>query len=317
MVDHARLGAIKCLHKANDSFIKILGLPYGTVSQRFARANLLRKLSDANSKRTKDVPWGSVKSDAANIPLPTFNLPEDEEQSEDCLNLSIHLPQICIDEERKLRLEAKLPVFVFVHGGAYFLGSANRPYYNPGNLVHHAIGRNTPIIFVSINYRLGALGFLHSNHARDLVPENNGLHDQVVAFEWLHKNIEGFGGDVGSITAIGKSAGGESVSVHTMHQPLFKRAITFSGTPVTMPTMTPDEHHNNFLSQAKKLGITTKEEDGRFRDAKAIAKVMINIDVSKIWDLAWVGLPCTKNTFFPFERPSMELARKGKLAPPD
>jgi carboxylesterase type B len=330
VLNHAKLGAIRCLRETNGLFVKILGLPYGKISQRFSRAELSRKLGDGESKRYHDgvfdatrpgassiQPWGSVKSDASNIPLPTDNLPEDEEQSEDCLNLSIHLPEECVDERGKLRSSMKLPVLVFIHGGAYFLGSANRLYYNPENLVRHAIQRETPIVFVGINYRLGALGFWHSDRAGDLVPENNGLHDQNMAFEWLRENIDGFGGDVDNVTVIGQSAGGESISVQTMRKPLFKRAIMFSGTPVTMPAMTHDEHHDNFLKYAEKLDVRIREDDGSERDAKAIAKDVIGVDVSKIRDLAWVGSPCTNSDFFPFERPTMDLARKGRVAPPD
>jgi carboxylesterase type B len=149
------------------------------------------------------------------------------------------------------------------------------------------------------------------------MPENNGLYDQSTAFEWLRENIEGFGGDVDNVTVIGQSAGGESVSVQTMRKPLFKRAIMFSGTPVTMPAMTHDEHHDNFLKYAEKLGIHIKKEDGSERDPKAIARDVIEVDVSKIRDLAWVGSPCTNSEFFPFERPTMDLARNGKVAPPD
>ncbi|KAI4918512.1 hypothetical protein J4E90_002897 [Alternaria incomplexa] len=330
VLNHAKLGAIRCLREPSGSIVKILGLPYGKVAQRFARAELSNKLSGGESKRFHDgvfdatkpgassiQPWGSVKSDAANIPLPTDNLPDDEEQSEDCLNLSIHLPDSCVDEGGKIRSAKKLPVLVFIHDGAYFLGSANRPYYNPENLVRHAINRESPIIFVGINYRLGALGFWHSDRAGDMVPENNGLYDQNTAFEWLRENIEEFGGDVDNITVIGQSAGSESISVQTMRKPLFKRAIMFSGTPVTMPAMTHDEHHDNFLKHAEKLGIRIRESDGSERDTKAIARDVIDVDASKIRDLAWVGLPCTNSKFFPFERPTMDLARKGKVAPPD
>jgi carboxylesterase type B len=183
--------------------------------------------------------------------------------------------------------------------------------------MRHAIQRKTPIIFVGINYRLGALGFWHSNRVGDLVPENNGLHDQNTAFEWLRENIEGFGGDVDNVTAIGQSAGGESISVQTMRKPLFRRAIMFSGTPVTMPAMTHDEHHENFLKHAEKLHVRIREDDGSERDPGAIARDIIDIDVSKIRDLAWVGSPCTNSEFFPFERPTMDLARKGKIAPPN
>ncbi|KAL6708237.1 hypothetical protein ACN47E_003421 [Coniothyrium glycines] len=330
ILNHARLGAVRCVQDSQTSLVKVLGLPYGTISQRFARAKLSSQLPnhhaqgshgpifDATRPGPSSIqPWGSVKSDASNIPLPTDKLPDDEEQSEDCLNLSIHLPQECLDDTISIRQDAKLPVLVFIHGGAFFLGSANRPYYDPANFVQHALSRNTPIIFVGVNYRLGALGFWHSSHAGDLLPENNGLHDQGLAFEWLRENIGGFGGDIDNVTVIGQSAGGESVSLRTMQTPLFKRAIALSGTPVTMPSMTHEEHHGNFLAHAEKLGIRINADDGEERNAEEIAQELINIDVSKIRDLGWVGLPCTNSTFMPVERPTMELMRNGEWpAPP-
>ncbi|KAF2629921.1 alpha/beta-hydrolase [Macroventuria anomochaeta] len=253
--------------------------------------------------------------DASNIPLPTDNLPDDEEQSEDCLNLSIRLPPTCLSSDGALRSDAKLPVLVFIHGGAFFLGSANRPYYDPSNLVLHGIQRGTPFIMVSINYRLGVLGFMHSPSTSSLIPENNGLYDQDLALLWVKDNIAGFGGDVDNITVIGQSAGGESISVKTTRSPVFKRAIAFSGTPVTMPSMTPSEHHANFLSQASSLNIPLKNSDGNERSATAIANEFIAADVQKIRELAWVGLPCANTEFFPVDKPSMELTKRGKMAP--
>ncbi|KAI8940587.1 hypothetical protein NX059_001861 [Plenodomus lindquistii] len=327
VLEHAKLGAIRCLQDPIASLVKVLGLPYGTIPQRFARSRLVTVLKE-NARYENDAfdatrpgassiqPWGSVKSDASNIPLPTDDLPDDEEQSEDCLNLSIHLPSVCLTKSQELQPDAKLPVLVFIHGGAFFLGSANRPYYNPANLVQHAQTRGTPVIFVAINYRLGSLGFWHSHQTGDLVPENNGLYDQDLAFEWLRKYIEGFGGDVNNVTVIGQSAGGESISLKTMRKPLFKRAIMFSGTPVTMPVMTQKEHHENFLAHAEKLGIRIKEENGNERDVEEVAKEVISVDVAKIRELAWVGLPCSNSSFMPVKKPSMKLMKQGRLAPP-
>ncbi|KAJ4412753.1 hypothetical protein N0V91_000515 [Didymella pomorum] len=325
---HAGLGAIRGLQDANTSLIKILGLPYGTVPQRFGRAEPLNSLSktprfqnnvfDATKPGASSVqPWGSVTMDASNIPLPTDNLPDDEEQSEDCLNLSIRLPPTCIDSNGSLRTDARLPVLVFIHGGAFFLGSGNRPYYDPTNLVLHGIQRGTPFIMVSINYRLGILGFMHSPSTSGLIPENNGLCDQDLALNFIKNNVSDFGGDADNITIIGQSAGGESISVKTIRSPVFKRAIAFSGTPVTMPSMTPSEHHDNFLSQASSLGIPTKDANGAERSATDIAQDFITADLPKIRELAWVGLPCADSEFFPVSKPSMEVTRAGKMAPPN
>ncbi|KAJ4384573.1 hypothetical protein N0V86_000173 [Didymella sp. IMI 355093] len=325
-LNHARLGAIKGLRDAQTSLIKILGLPYGTIPQRFGRAEPLKSLSntprfkngvfDATKPGASSVqPWGSVTMDASNIPLPTDNLPDDEEQLENCLNLSIRLPQVCINSDGSLRTDAKLPVLVFIHGGAFFLGSGNRPYYDPTNLVLHGVQRSTPFVMVSINYRLGILGFMHSPSTSGLIPENNGLYDQDLALSFIKDNISDFGGDAENITVLGQSAGGESISVKTICSPVFKRAIAFSGTAVTMPSMMPSEHHDNFLSQASSLGIATKDANGNDRSATDIAHDFITADVQKIRELAWVGLPCANSEFFPVKKPSMELVKAGKMVP--
>lgn len=137
-LDHIKLGAIKGLRDTHTSIINILGLPYGSIPQRFGRAEPLKSL--ANSSRFQNnvfdatrpgassiQPWGSVTMDASNIPLPTDNLPDDEEQSEDCLNLSIRLPPSCLNSNGTLHPEAKLPVLVFIHGGA----SSSAPAIGP------------------------------------------------------------------------------------------------------------------------------------------------------------------------------------------
>jgi carboxylesterase type B len=332
ILHHAKLGSLKCLHDTTTSLTKVLGLPYGTISQRFARSQLCSNIDDhpRSHARHKDnvfdatfpgpssiQPFGSVKSDASNIPLPTDDMPEDEEQSEDCLNLSIHLPPAAFKNSGKnLNAEAKLPVLVFIHGGAYFLGSANRPYYSPVKFMQHALQTNKPVISVSINYRLGALGFWHANTAKELVPENNGLHDQILALQWVQQNIEGFGGDASNVTALGQSAGGESLSILSnsrvvKQEKLFRRTIMLSGTPVTMPAMTPQEHTENFLSQAKKLDIPTQTPEGKRRTTDDIALDVISAPLDKIRDLAWVGSPCTQNDLLPFDKPSMAMMRNG------
>lgn len=330
VIKHNTLGTIRCI-RDHDGIVKVLGVPYGIIPQRFGRSILAHRLDNLHDGRydtdsgvfdatrsgaSSIQPWGSVKSDASNIPIPTDDLPDDEEQSEDCLNLSIYLPSACFNGDAQLLADAKLPVLIFIHGGAFFLGSANRPYYNPINLVRHAQNRHTPIVFVAINYRLGSLGFWNSYKALGLAPANNGIFDQELAFEWLRTNIGNFGGDADNVTVIGQSAGGESVSVQTMRKPHFKRAIMFSGTPVTMPAMTPIEHHDNFLANAEKLGIGVKNVDGKEREAECIVRELIEIDVAKIRELAWVGLPCTHSCFLPVEKPSMRLMKAGQLALP-
>ncbi|KAF2646994.1 alpha/beta-hydrolase [Lophiostoma macrostomum CBS 122681] len=296
IIQHVKLGPIRCVADRSNSLVKSLGIPYGHIYQRFARSILVTDLSarrDRYKNNTFDAtkpgatsiqPWGSVKSDASNIPLPTDDLPEDEEQSEDCLNLSLHIPLTCFDNRSRVKTNKNLPVLVFLHGGAYFLGSGNRPYYSPVHFMRHSIDRNTPFIFVSINYRLGGLGFYHCPGAPDLVPPNNGLYDQLLAFEWVKENVEGFGGDVNRVTVIGQSAGGESISLHAvsgLSSPLYKRAVILSGSPVTMPARTPQEYGDVFYQEAEKMGLRVKNGE-TWRPAHEIAQAMIDVDVNEI-----------------------------------
>lgn len=166
-----------------------------------------------------------------------------------------------------------------------------------------------PLVYVSVNFRLGALGFFHSSAAPDQIPPNNTLHDQLRALEWIHKHIGGFGGDPTNITAMGQSAGGESVSLHNISgrmKPLYRRSIAMSGSPVTMDTKTPDEHEANFRSQAQRLGIETWD-----RDSVAVAEDMKKPSADRIRDLAFIGAPCSKSGILPYERPKMKFSRAG------
>lgn len=111
----------------------------------------------------------------------------------------------------------------YIHGGGYFFGGSSG--FGPDFLI------NENVILVTINYRLGPLGFLSLG-----TPEysgNMGMKDQVIALEWVKNNIEQFGGDKQRITIFGESAGGSSVHFHVLRSNqenvLFQRAIIQSG----------------------------------------------------------------------------------------
>ncbi|PIK48529.1 putative cholinesterase 1 [Apostichopus japonicus] len=138
-------------------------------------------------------------------------------QSEDCLYLNIYAPN---------GLTEKVPVMVFIHGGGFTIGSSMYLDYNGTPLA--AVGN---IVVVTINYRVGALGFLDTGDAAS--PGNFGLLDQVEALKWINQNIEAFGGDSSRITIFGESAGGASVDllvISKQSRDLFQQAITESGT---------------------------------------------------------------------------------------
>lgn len=142
-------------------------------------------------------------------------------QSEaDCLTLNVWTP--APDAGRR-------PVMVWIHGGAFVSGTGSTAWYDGSNLA------SRDVVVVTLNYRLGALGFLH---LADLGGErfagsgNVGLLDQAAALRWVHDNIETFGGDPDNVTIFGESAGGMSVGTHLAlpaSQGSFHRAIAQSG----------------------------------------------------------------------------------------
>ncbi len=145
--------------------------------------------------------------------------------SEDCLYLNVWTPAKTPDE--------KLPVMVWIHGGAFNFGSASQPEYNGKNLAQKGV------VAVTLNYRLGPLGFLvHPLLSKESVQGtsgNYGLLDQIAALKWVQKNITAFGGNPDRVTIFGQSAGSRSVSlqmISPMSAGLFHRAIAQSGGPI-------------------------------------------------------------------------------------
>ncbi len=155
--------------------------------------------------------------------------------SEDCLTLNITAPRMPADAPR--------PVMVFIHGGANTLGTGSVPLYDGVELV-----RRGDIVYVSINYRLGVLGFMDFSAystADQQFDSNLGLRDQVAALQWIHDNIGAFGGDPERITVFGESAGAMAVTA-LMATPaahgLFARAIAQSSAPALVNSRERSAH---------------------------------------------------------------------------
>jgi para-nitrobenzyl esterase len=177
-------------------------------------------------------PWTGVRPahtfGAASLQSPDMltGIPElqcRDPQSEDCLFLNIWSPGL----QGPLR-----PVMVWIHGGAFTMGSGSQPLYR-GNF----LAKRGNVVVVTLNYRLGMLGFLNLNEItakRIPATGNEGLLDQIAALEWVRDNIAGFGGDPHNVTVFGESAGSMSVScLMTIPQArgLFHKAIMQSGAP--------------------------------------------------------------------------------------
>jgi len=139
--------------------------------------------------------------------------------SEDCLTLNVWTP--AADDARR-------PVMVWVHGGAFSTGSGRTPWYSGHNFARDGI------VLVTINYRLNAFGFLRFDGLFDGFQGTGtlGIRDQIAALEWVRDNIANFGGDPSNVTVFGESAGGMSVGTllaSPKAKGLFAKAIPQSG----------------------------------------------------------------------------------------
>ena len=155
--------------------------------------------------------------------------PDTTPESEDCLTLNVWSPG--------LRDSAKRPVMVWLHGGAFAYGSANRAVTDGSNLA-----RRGDVVVVSVNHRLNIFGFLHLQDIGGPAwthSGNTGVLDLVAALQWVRDNIETFGGDPGNVTIFGESGGGGKVSA-LLAMPaargLFHRAIIQSGAAIRVST---------------------------------------------------------------------------------
>ncbi|MEU6123426.1 carboxylesterase family protein [Streptomyces sp. NPDC047123] len=145
---------------------------------------------------------------------------ENPSHTEDCLDLNVHTPE---------GRTGRLPVLVWLHGGGLTAGAGS-------DIVPDTFARRTGAVVVTVNYRLGALGFLASagldGEASDGVSGNYGMLDQQAALRWVRANIGRFGGDPGRVTVAGESAGGRSVCTQLASptaRGLYRAAIVESG----------------------------------------------------------------------------------------
>jgi para-nitrobenzyl esterase len=146
-------------------------------------------------------------------------------QAEDCLFLNVWRPA-----DTSL---TKLPVMVFIHGGAFVIGSGSSGLYDGAYLAADSV------VVVTLNYRLGALGFLATNAVGGpQINGNFGLLDQRTALQWVQNNIAAFGGDPARVTIFGESAGAMSVGFHLFAMPTSKtlfRAAIMESNPMAFP----------------------------------------------------------------------------------
>jgi len=212
----------------NGTYVSFQGIPYA-----------MPPVGTLRFKDPKPIqPWAGIK-DVSGKPgeaCPQSTLftakPEDIGKltgDEDCLFLNIYTEEIPSSKSSNSQLLK--PVMFYIHGGGFSIGAGAGSTGQPGSGEDYLL--ESGMVLVTINYRLGALGFLAIEGSN--IQGNQGLKDQVLALRWVKENIAKFGGDPGRITISGLSAGAMSVHAHILSpmgkgEDLFHRAISQSGT---------------------------------------------------------------------------------------
>jgi para-nitrobenzyl esterase len=209
--------------------------------------------------------------DACPQPPGEVFMASDMTKSEDCLFLNVWTPSS----------EGRRPVMVWIHGGGYRQGSGDH-FLSRGPV----LAEKGDVVVVTINYRLGALGFFNGT--------NVGLLDQQCALQWVRENIAAFGGDPANVTLFGESAGAGSVGMQLVMPSsagLFERAIMQSGAgnPIS-------------LERAQRLGEELAREVGKpLRDATADEIVDAQMRLEAPRGGAMIFAPCTDGVIVPEE----------------
>lgn len=196
-------------------------------------------------------------------------------QSEDCLFLNVWTPQT--------DLAAKLPVMVWIYGGAFTIGAGSVIGFNGVPLASRGA------VFVNMNYRLGQLGFFAHPALEAEVPggpANFGLLDQIAALQWMQQNIAQFGGDPGNVTIFGQSAGGKSVLAlfaSPMAQGLFQKGIAQSSYVIPDATRAKALELGANVADAVGLkGAAATAADLRAVPAEQFAKLPLKLSTSPV-----------------------------------
>ncbi|KAF2000989.1 para-nitrobenzyl esterase [Amniculicola lignicola CBS 123094] len=250
--------------KKGDGVTQYLGVKYANLKDRLAVPELVKQYSDVEvdaseyGPRTISMEACLFEQDVL-IQQRTGEPKPPPMSGLECLNLNITVPEL------KGTDHGLLPVIVFIHGGGYIIGGNWWPQYDPARLVKLSAERDYSIIAVNINYRLAVLGNLTSQELRNAgYPGNNSLRDQKCALQWIKAHIMDFGGDHNNVTCFGESAGAAAVLTQLFsEEPLFKRAISMSGTPIMLKPLPPPVAEVSYQTVMKELGLENASVEER------------------------------------------------------
>ncbi|XP_058799387.1 esterase E4-like [Phymastichus coffea] len=181
--------------------------------------------------------------------------------SDDCLYLNIYA--------KNLKSDGRRPVMFWIHGGGFTIGYGDDSMYGPDYFMRK------DVVLITINYRLGCLGFLNLND--EVATGNQGLKDQVMALQWVRDNIANFGGDPNNVTIFGESAGAASVHYLTLSplaKGLFHKAIAQSGVALNPWAFKTDPEECAYRL-CELLGHTEK-------DPKSAIEFLKEVDIQKL-----------------------------------
>ncbi|HHH9110642.1 TPA: carboxylesterase/lipase family protein [Pseudomonas aeruginosa] len=239
-------GALKGQYLPEQKLYRFRGIPYGQAP-----------VGDRRFKAPLPVePWEGVKDATAFGPTSAQAFDEHEGTleefggdltNEDSLSLNVWTPA----------LDGKRPVMVWFHGGGNAHSSSRVPGYDGSS-----ISKRGDVVFVSVNYRLGIFGFIDmSQIGGEPGSANNGLRDQMLALQWVRRNIEKFGGDPDNITAFGNSAGASDLSAMLgadNPKQYFDRVILQSGSAFLTRSPVASARMNNAFF--KRMGVTSIDQ---------------------------------------------------------
>ncbi|KAK8024431.1 hypothetical protein PG993_012497 [Apiospora rasikravindrae] len=208
-----------------------LGIPYAqppTGDLRFRPPVKVAKAAPGEEEKIIDASQFGPRAPAKQFLIIGPKLKE----SEDCLTANV-FRRAAADAVTGEKEEKRLPVAIYMHGGAFNRGNA--AMHDTASMVGWSAA---PFVAVSFGYRIGALGFLPSGLSSKEGALNLGLKDQILMMEWVQENIHLFGGDKDNVTLIGLSAGAHSIGHHLLNYeegkpPLFHRIVMESGAPTS------------------------------------------------------------------------------------
>ncbi|KAI6765602.1 hypothetical protein HG530_006672 [Fusarium avenaceum] len=281
-----------------------LGVPYAQPPIGDLRFRLPVKVSPSPDTVIDASKYGPAGPGKALLPGPPL------EKSEDCLTANVF--------RKSAGKHEKLPVALYIHGGAFNRGSAHM--HKTASMVANA---PEPFIAISFNYRIGALGFLPSSLSAKEGALNLGLKDQILMMEWVQENIEAFGGDPKNVTLFGLSAGAHSIGHHIMHHkegvaPLFHKAIIESGAPTSRAVRPYDApiHEAQFKDFLREVGVPEDlPENDIFPYLRKQPEKVVTDAQTAIFDkynpsLRWAFQPVIDGEII--ARPPLETWKQGK-----